>query len=136
MSHDNLVLKRVKDEVFFESRKLTIVKQETKGVGNEVVKIEGLPNSNGQKWVSLSKLNEGLNSLVCKKREVTSPTRNYVLTPQEASDVKRLQSQIDEIIEVAKSRYVAKPNLNVDPSKMTLEERQAKYEELKKYFNL
>ena len=44
--------------------------------------------------------------------------------------------QLDAIIEAAKARYVAKPKLDVDPSKMTEAEREAKIAEIKKYYGL
>ena len=127
-----LVLERKGDEVFCQGVKLTIVAQATKGPGKEVVKVEGLEGSNGQKWVSLSKLNEGMNEIECKAREVVSHQK-YVLTEEEREEVNRLQSRIDEIINNAKSRYVRKPNLNVDPSKMSEQERLDLIEQLKAY---
>lgn len=130
-----LVLERKGDEVFCQGVKLTIVKQETKGPGKEVVKVEGLEGSNGQKWVSLSKLNEGMNEIECKAREIVSHQK-YVLTEEEREEVNKLQSRINEIIEIAKSRYIKKPNLDIDPSKMTEEERLAKIEEIRKYYGI
>lgn len=132
-----LVLERKGMEVYCNGVKLTIVEQRTKGPGKEVVKVAGLPGSNGQKWVSLSKLKEGINELETQGREVTiTSTRSYQLTPEEAQKVKELQAQIDQIIEGAKARYVAKPKLDVDPTKMTEEERQAKIQEIMKYYGL
>ena len=87
---------------------------------------------NGQKWVSLSKLKEGLNEIECNGREV-STSKAYVLTEEEKAQVAELQSQIDAIIEVAKARYVAKPKLNIDPSKLSEEERVAYIANLEKY---
>lgn len=116
-----LVLERKGNEVYFEGRKLTIVAQATKGPNQEVVKIEGLPESNGQKWISLRKLNEGLNELECQAKEVTS-YKKYELTNEEQETIKSLQAQIDEIIENAKKRYVPKHKRLED---MTIEELEA-----------
>lgn len=137
---EKLVLTRTGNEVFHESKKLTIVAQATKGPGNEVVKIEGLPNSNGKKWISLGLLKQGLNELTCTARDVTRHAqpakRNYTLTTDEDAQVKALQAQIDTIIDAAKARYVARPNLDIDVTKLTPEEKAAYIEQVKKYFNL
>jgi hypothetical protein len=130
-----LVLERKGDEVYFGNQKLTIVKQATKGPGKEVVKIKGLEGSNGQQWLSLSRLAEGRNEIECQGREVTTTSR-YTLTAEEAKRVKELQDELDAIIAQAKARYVKKPNLDIDPSKMSEAERLAKIEELKKYYGL
>lgn len=130
-----LVLERKGDDVYHNGIKLTVVAQATKGPGKEVVKVKGLDGSNGQQWVSLSKLQEGINEIECQGREIIS-SQKYTLTEEEKETVKNLQAQIDEIINAAKARYVAKPNLNIDPSKMSKEERLAKIEEIKKYWNL
>ena len=127
-----LVLERKGDEVFCNGQKLTIVAQASKGPNKEVVKVAGLEGANGQKWVSLSKLKEGLNEIECNGREV-STSKAYVLTEEEKAQVNELQSQIDAIIEVAKARYVAKPKLNIDPSKLSEEERVAYIANLEKY---
>lgn len=129
-----LVLERKGNEVFCNGQKLTIVAQATKGPGKEVVKVEGLDGSNGQKWVSLSKLVEGLNEIECNGREVSS--QKYTLTQEERERVSQLQSEIDSIINKAKERYVAKPNLNMDPSKLTEEERLALIDQITKYYGL
>ena len=133
-----LVLVRKGNDVYHESdstRKLTIVEQKTKGPGKEVVKIEGLPGSNGQKWVSLSKLNQGANQITCQAKEVTT-TSKYQLTAEESKRVKELQEELNAIIANAKSRYVPKPSFNVDPSKMSEAERRAKVEEVKRFYGL
>lgn len=122
-----LILERKGNEVYFEGKKLTINAQASKGPNQEVVKIEGLPNSNGQKWLSLSRLKEGVNEIEAAGRQVAS--RKYSLTPAEEAEVKELQARIDAIIEAAKARYVAPINLNkLDPSKMTEEEKAAAIE--------
>lgn len=135
MLMNKLILNRIDDTVYFNDTKLTIVKQESKGTGKEVVKIAGLPGSNSQKWISLTKLQQGINEITCQGREVISTSR-YTLTAEEKELVWQLQADIDAIISKAKSRYVAKPNLDVNPSEMTEEERIAKLEEIKKFYNL
>lgn len=130
-----LVLERKGQEVFHNGSKLTIVEQATKGPGKEVVKIKGLEGSNGQQWISLSRLVEGRNEVECQGREVTTAAK-YTLTPEEAKKVKKLQDELDQIIAQAKARYVKKPDLNIDPSKMSEAERLAKIEEVKKYYGL
>lgn len=131
-----LELERKGNEVFCKGVKLTIVPQTTKGPNKEVVKVSGLEGSNGQKWVSLAKLKEGMNTLECQGREVVYSSKSYQLTEDEKARVKELQDEIDSIIEGAKARYVKKPNLALDPSKLTEEERLAEIEKLKAYYGL
>lgn len=126
-----LELERKGDEVFYQNHKLTIVAQATKGIGKEVVKIEGLEGSNGQKWISLSRLKEGINQIETQAREVSS--KSYTLTFEEQQQINDLQAQIDAIIEKAKARYVKVPNLKVDTSKMSQEEKDALANQLEAY---
>ena len=129
-----LELERKGNEVFNKGCKLTIVAQASKGAGNEVVKITGLEGSNGQKWVSLSRLSEGLNTIDCKAREVVSTnSKKYQLTSEEQLEVDGYQAKIDAIIEKAKARYVVKPNLNFKIEELSDEQRIAKIEEISKY---
>lgn len=131
-----MLLVRKNNEVFFNEQKLTIVEQGTKGPGKEVVKIKGLEGSNGQQWVSLSKLKEGENRITCQGREVVT-TSKYILTPEESKEVKDLQTKIDSIINNAKNRYVPKPELNIEQSvidSMTEEEIERKIDEVRKYY--
>lgn len=102
-------LERINDEVFFEGKKLTIVAQATKGPGKEVVKIEGLPGSNGQKWISLKRLEQGINEIQCEAREVTVGAK-YKLTAEEQARINELDAEKNAIIERAKARYI--PNLD------------------------
>lgn len=128
-----LVLTRKGADVYHNDVKLTIVAQTTKGEGKEVVKIEGLEGSNGQKWVSLSRLVEGDNEIECKAREVSTSQR-YTLTEDEKAEVAELQARIDEIIAKAKARYVAPIDLRkIDTTKMTDEQRDAVIKELEKF---
>lgn len=102
-----LELERKGNEVFFNGKKLTIVAQSSKGEGKEVVKVVDLEGSNGQKYISLSKLNEGINEIECQGRDIAY-SKKYELTLDEKLEVEELQSKIDSIIEVAKSRYIPK----------------------------
>lgn len=111
-----LELTKKGNEVFYKDKKLTIIAQTTKGEGKEVVKVEGIEEANGQKFISLSKLVEGTNTLECKPREVVN-SKKYVLTETEKLEVEELQTKIDKIIEVAKSRYV--PTVSKPIAKMT-----------------
>jgi DNA-binding PadR family transcriptional regulator len=105
-----LVLERKGSEVFCNNKKLTIVAQASKGANKEVVKIAGLEGSNGQAWVSLTRLQEGINNVETKAREVVV-AKKYALTEAETAEVAKLQAKIDAIVETAKSRYV--PNLSI-----------------------
>lgn len=109
-------------DVFYEGTKLTRVDQATKGPGNEVIKIEGLPGTNGAKWISLSKLQEGLNEIEVKGKEVTN-SGSYTLTQSEKDEIAKLQKRIDEIKEIGRKRYqLTKPR---DLTKMSIEELEA-----------
>ncbi len=122
-----LVLVRKGAKVYHNEVELKINKQASKGPGNEVVSIAGLEGSNGAKWVSLSKLEEGRNELNPQARKVTS-TSSYKLTPEEKAEVDNLQAQIDAIKEAAKKRYVAKPKfLSTDEIAKLSKEEKAKY---------
>jgi phage host-nuclease inhibitor protein Gam len=130
---NKLILVRKGNEVFCNDIKLYINEQKTKndGKGAPVVKIEGLPNSNGQKWISLNKLNEGENIIEAKGANRTSSNnKKYILTPDEQKIVNELQSEIDKlqsemnsIIEKAKERYVPIPDLKADINSLSQEER-------------
>lgn len=126
-----LKLIRKENKVYYNDKELTIVAQATKGPGKEVVKIDGLEGSNGQKWISLSRLVEGVNEIETTARQVTN---KYELTQEEQNEINSLQARIDEIISNAKARIVTRPKLDFDPAKMTEAERLAKIEELKRYY--
>lgn len=131
-----LQLNRKGNEVYFGEKKLTIVAQATKGPGKEVVRIDGLEGSNGQKFISLSRLKEGLNTIECTAREVTTTTtQSYQLTPEEAAEVKKHKEAIEAIISAAKARYVARPKLlTADQVKAMPEaERNAYLDKLEAY---
>lgn len=117
-----LKLIRTKDGVFCDGRKLTIVAQATKGIGKEVVKIEGLQGSNGAKWVSLNKLSMGENVIEPIKREVATGGKGYELTPDEQARVDELQAEIDAIKLKARQRYVKKPVMKSVEEVMAMDE--------------
>lgn len=135
-----LALVRKNDEVFYNDTKLKINEQKSKGPGNEVVYISGLPEAYGAQWISLSKLKQGLNELHPKARlrtkELVKPVQEYVLTTEEEEEIATMKKRYDEIIELAKARYVPTPDLDVDVKELTLEQKLAKLEEVKKYFGL
>ena len=115
-------LTRVGRDVFHEETKLTRVDQATKGPGNEVIKIDGLEGSNGAKWISLSKLQEGENEIEVKGKVVTN-SGSYTLTQSEKDEMAKLQKRIDEIKEIGRKRYeLTKPK---DLTKMSIEELEA-----------
>lgn len=126
-------LTRIENEVYFEGNKLRIVAQATKGPNMEVVNIAGLEGSNGQKWIMLKNVKEGEHEYETQGRDVQV---GYKLTEEEQARIAELQAEIDTIKQAAKDRYVRKPNLNVNPANMTLEERLAKIEELKAYYGI
>ena len=136
---NKLFIKREGKKVYDEAGKaITINAQKSKGPGNEFVKIEGMKNSNGQKWIALSKVKEGDNWFDCKKsnRKLSSaPEVLYELNADEEKEIAELQKQIDAIIEVAKARYVKKPNLNIKIAELTADEKAKHIEELEKYLN-
>lgn len=121
-----LKLERMGSEVYCNGRKLTIITQASKGEGKEVVKIDGLEGSNGQQFVSLSRLVEGMNEIECKARTYTS---KYSLTDDEQKEVNELQARIDEIIAQAKARFV--PSVKKPITKMSIEELEAYIANLK-----
>ena len=129
-----LTLVRKDDRVFYNDIELTINAQASKGPNNEVVKIAGLPNSNGQKWVSLSRLEQGKNQIACKARVVK--TQKYTLTDAEAAEIKKHQDAIDKIIATATERYVPTPNLDVDVKSMTKEQKLELASQIEKYLGL
>lgn len=106
-------------DVFYEGTKLTRVDQATKGPNQEVIKIDGLEGSNGAKWISLSRLQEGLNEIEVKGKTVTN-SGSYTLTQTEKDEMNKLQKRIDEIKEIGRKRYqLTKPK---DLTKMSIEE--------------
>jgi len=142
---EKLILTRTGNDVFFENKKLPINPQASKGVGNEVVKILGLPNSNGKQWISLSKLTQGVNEVECTARVVTSQVgkpakavvvETYKLNDKEVEKVAKLQAQIDAIIDVAKARYIPRPRIDLNPAEMTEEERIAEIAKWTAYLGL
>lgn len=136
-----LKLVRKNDDVFYNDTKLKINVQKSKGPGNEVVYIFGLPESNGAQWISLSKLKQGINEIYPKakiytKDGVSKPGKDYVLTTEEELEIATMKKRYDEIIEAAKARYVPKPDLDVNVKELSLEEKLEKLEQVKKFFGL
>lgn len=127
-----LKLERIKDKVYYNKAELKINKQSSKGPGHEAVDISELAEANGQKWISLSRLEQGINEIECKARNVKQ-NKKYELTKEEQQEVDKLQSKIDVIVEKAKTRYVAKPSMNVNVAAMSKEEKAAYIETLNKY---
>ena len=126
-------LERVGRDVFYQGQKVRRVDQTSKGPNKEVLDIEKFVGPTYQKWVSLSTLSEGMNSIELKPRKIVESNKKYVLTQEEQSRVDELQSEIDSIIENAKKRYVPSINLNkIDPTKMSKEEAQKMIDYLEK----
>lgn len=122
-----LELVRHGKEVYCNGTKLTMVEQKTKGPGNEVIKIEGLEGSNGQKWISLRSLQEGINQVNTKGREVVA-TQTYTLNMAEKAEIDKLQARINQIKEAARQRYQATPKFKpVDKMNPTELETYIKY---------
>ena len=97
-----------------------VVKQETKGVGKEVVKITKAVGPEWQAYISLSRLVEGEQEFEVAPHKVVESTR-YSLTDEEAAEVRELQARIDAIIENAKARTPKKKRLE----DMSIEELEA-----------
>lgn len=128
-----LVLNRIEDKVYYNDIELKINKQSSKGPGNEVVYIKDLPESNGQTWISLKKLNEGLNEFECKPKTYTHKEK-YTLTDDEQKRITELQNEITKIIETAKQRYVEEPTLTIKQvDALSNEDRLAYIDNVKKY---
>lgn len=127
-----LKLERIEDKVYYNGVELKINKQASKGLGNEVVDISKLNEANGQKWISLNRLQQGMNEIECKGRVVTTSTK-YELTNEEKLRIEELQREIDEIKENAKKRYVEKPNFKVDVSKLSEEEKLEHIRSVERY---
>ena len=112
-------------------------KQESKGPNKEVVNIKKVVGPQYQEWISLSRLKEGSQEIELKPRKEVVLGAKYTLTKAEQDEIDSLQARINEIIEGAKKRYVPTSiNLKCDPTKMTLEQRLAKIEELKRYMGV
>lgn len=102
-----MLVKIIKDgyEITVNGVKCPVIKQLSKGEGKEVVKIEKVVGPTYQAYISLTKLVEGEQDFeVAPHKEVSS--NRYTLTEEEKAKIDDLQSQIDEIIKVAKERFV------------------------------
>lgn len=121
-----LVLERKGYEITCEGKKLTVVKQESKGPNKEVVKIAGLAGSNGKQWLSLTLIPDNTTTTITDDKlvpRVVTNSKQYELTSEEAQEVKELQAKIDTIINAAKARYVPAPKKDI--TKMSIDELQA-----------
>lgn len=118
-----LTLERKGYEITCDGKKLTVVKQKTKGPNKEVVKIEGLEGSNGKKWLSLSLIPDNATTTFTDDELVPHEVTKYELTPEETKEVAELQAKIDAIINAAKARYV--PTNKKDITKMSIAELEA-----------
>ena len=127
-----LKLERIEDKVQYNGVELKINKQASKGPNNEVVYIKDCLESNGQTWISLNRLKDGINEIECKGRVVTSHNK-YELTNEEKLRIEELQREIDEIKENAKKRYVERPNFKVDVSKLSEEEKLEHIRSVERY---
>lgn len=137
-----ITLVRKGSEVYHNDIKLTINAQASKGPGNEVVKVEGIQEANGAKWVSLSRLKEGPNELTLQGKARTSkapvaPKVEYVLNKDEAKIVDdidlqmaKLMAKKQEIIDKASERFVPKPNFDIDISELDDEAKQDLYDQV------
>jgi hypothetical protein len=128
-----LVLERKGNEVFCNGVKLKINPQASKGANKEVVSIKGLDGANGQNWVSLSKLKEGINEIETRERVIKNGAK-YYLTEEERARIEEIDKEKEAIIEGAKQRYESCKNLDkVDPSKMSQSEIDKMIENLLLY---
>ena len=130
-----LELKRIGDEVYYKDQRLTQIKQSKTKDGKErpnVVIIDGLPGTNGQKHMSITKLVEGLNVFNDNDLKGREVNKDYELTEEEQERVNELQGEIDDIIEAAKARYVKpiKVKKITDLTKMSKSELEAEIERL------
>ena len=132
-----LELKRIGDEVYYKDTRLTQIKQSKTKDGKDrpnVVIIDGLPGTNGQKHMSITKLVEGLNVFNDNDLKGREVNKDYELTEEEQEKVNELQSEIDEIISAAKARYVkpVKVKTITDTKKMSKSELEAYIAKLEK----
>ena len=111
-----LKLVRTEEGVFYEGRKLTIVPQTSKGVGKEVVKILGLPGSDGAEYISLSRIPMGENEVQPQKRS------SCLLTDEEKKRIDELQGEIDAIKAKARQRNLKKVDLKTVEAVMAMDE--------------
>lgn len=132
---EKIILIRTGDVVTTENgRVLPLNRQESKGPNREVVKIEGLPGSNGRKWLSLSLLKEGKNQLELKEPSPRNySSKDYELTDDEKRQIDELERQKTEIIDRARERFVPRPKLNVNVDKLSNEEKSDYIRQVEKY---
>lgn len=106
------------------------------GKGDPVVYVGGLLGAGGQQWISLSRLKEGRNDIITKTRSKRANSSGWSLTDDERKQIDALQKQIDDIKAKAKERHNSKPNLKLNPSEMSDEQKLAEVEKLRKFLGL
>ena len=112
-----LELKRIGSEVYCGDKKLTIISQSSKGDNKEVVIIENLRGSMGQKYTMLSNLVEGINELnIIPKGNYTSEELNELIDLYNQKD--DIQEKIDKLEAISKSRQPQKLKTQKDIEKM------------------
>ena len=138
-------LQYVNGHVYYNNTELRINKQASKGPGNEVIDLSRVPEARelNRKWLSLSKLHEGSNTVTLEATNRTQTTSNhekdYILNSDEQAQINELnaqiatlQAQIDAIIENAKSRYVSAPE-SVDVTQLSDEQLKDYLARVEKY---
>lgn len=127
-------------------RELAINRQASKGPGNEVVNIHGLEGSNGRHWIALKKIAEGTNDLDLIEPPKKTQAGGKVISgwsfnkTEEAEfnklneQMKELQEKINGLKRQAIERYNSRPNLDIDVTTMTEEEKSAHIEKLLSYY--
>lgn len=132
-----ITLERRGNEVYHAGTKLSINPQASKGPGNEVVNISGVEGSNGKKWMSLSKIQEGTHDYDAAPRSGGRTTSNkfvtpsYTLTSSEQNEVTRLEQEKQKIINRAIERTKFLSRLS-EPDSIPEEDREAAIERLQK----
>lgn len=112
-----LELKRIGSEVYCGDRKLTISRQKTKGDNKEVVIIENLRGSMGQKYTMLSNLVEGINELnIVPKGNYTSEELKELIELYNQKDT--IQEKINKLEATSKARQPQKLKTPKDIEKM------------------
>ena len=137
-------LQYVNGHVYYNNIELRINKQASKGAGNEVIDLKHVPEARelNRKWLSLSKLHEGSNTIeleASNRTQTTSNQKDYVLNSDEQTQINELnaqiatlQSQIDTIIATARARYVAAPE-SVDVTQLSDEQLKDYLARVEKY---
>lgn len=132
-----IVLNRNNNKITFEGKEVKINPQSSKGENQEVVDLDSLhieELTQYQRYISLSKLNEGDNEIDLKPRKNVSILH---LTKEEIEEIENLENRIKEIKENAKKRSVKKFDLSkVKIEELTEEDRKTLEEYLTSLLNL